>query len=154
MGLEHHRHRLGASRFLGGIEGARAAGLRVAVATVLTRSSYRHLAELAEAVVNPVFHEPRLYVQRLVHWVGENLGTPIAPDGSPIPPDAEMVLVMFDLMTDCEAFGKIVLRYQSLLCSLAYSSVGDLSQSEDIAQEAFVEACGSDDGERVEESFL
>ena len=24
--------------------------------------------------VNPVFHEPRLFLQRLVHWVGENLG--------------------------------------------------------------------------------
>ena len=25
--------------------------------------------------VNPVFHEPRLFVNRLLHWVGENLGT-------------------------------------------------------------------------------
>ncbi len=24
--------------------------------------------------VNPVFHEPRLFLQRLVHWVGENVG--------------------------------------------------------------------------------
>jgi RNA polymerase sigma factor (sigma-70 family) len=47
---------------------------------------------------------------------------------------------MASLAGDRQAFGKIVLRYQGLLCSLAYSSVGDLSQSEDIAQEAFVEA--------------
>lgn len=39
-----------------------------------------------------------------------------------------------------DAFGVIVTRYQSLLCSLAYSAVGDFKQSEDIAQEAFVEA--------------
>jgi len=24
--------------------------------------------------VNPVFHEPKLFLQRLIHWVGENLG--------------------------------------------------------------------------------
>jgi len=26
------------------------------------------------AAINPVLHEPRLFLQRLVHWVGENLG--------------------------------------------------------------------------------
>ncbi|MDA7633349.1 sigma-70 family RNA polymerase sigma factor [bacterium] len=41
---------------------------------------------------------------------------------------------------DRQAFGKIVTRYQRLLCSLAYSSLGSLSESEDVAQEAFVEA--------------
>jgi len=49
-------------------------------------------------------------------------------------------LVITSLGGDQEAFGEIVKRYQSLLCSLAYSSVGDLKYSEDIAQEAFVEA--------------
>ena len=24
--------------------------------------------------INPVFHEPKLFIQRLIHWVGENLG--------------------------------------------------------------------------------
>lgn len=52
--------------------------------------------------------------------------------------DAE--LVMASLGGDREAFGQIVERYQRLLCSLAYSAVGNLSESEDIAQEAFVTA--------------
>jgi RNA polymerase sigma factor (sigma-70 family) len=49
-------------------------------------------------------------------------------------------LVMLSLGGDREAFCEIVSRYQNLLCSLAYSSVGDIKYSEDISQEAFVEA--------------
>src|SRR5580692_9525899 len=50
-----------------------------------------------------------------------------------------------DLVTQClagnrDAFGGIVARYQSLVCSLAYSATGSLSQSEDLAQETFVTA--------------
>lgn len=50
-----------------------------------------------------------------------------------------------DLVTAClggdrNAFGRIVERYQRLLCSLAYSATGRLSESEDVAQETFVEA--------------
>lgn len=52
--------------------------------------------------------------------------------------DAE--LVASSLAGDREAFGLIVGRYQRLLCSLAYSATGSLSQSEDLAQEAFVDA--------------
>jgi RNA polymerase sigma factor (sigma-70 family) len=37
-----------------------------------------------------------------------------------------------------EAFGQIVARYQSLVCSLAYSATGSLSRSEDLAQETFL----------------
>ena len=37
-----------------------------------------------------------------------------------------------------EAFGQIVARYQTLVCSLAYSGTGSLSQSEDLAQETFL----------------
>src|SRR5690242_21733085 len=39
-----------------------------------------------------------------------------------------------------DAFGRIVSRYQTLLCSLAYSATGSLSQSEDLTQETFVTA--------------
>src|ERR1039458_2825173 len=39
-----------------------------------------------------------------------------------------------------DAFGRIVERYQSLICSVAYSATGSLSQSEDLAQETFVTA--------------
>lgn len=41
---------------------------------------------------------------------------------------------------DRDAFGRIVERYQSLICSLAYSACGNLSRSEDLAQETFVAA--------------
>lgn len=39
-----------------------------------------------------------------------------------------------------DAFGEIVARYQSLICSLAYSATGSVAQSEDLAQETFVAA--------------
>lgn len=39
---------------------------------------------------------------------------------------------------DRDAFGIIVERYQSLICSLAYSACGNLARSEDLAQETFV----------------
>jgi RNA polymerase sigma factor (sigma-70 family) len=39
-----------------------------------------------------------------------------------------------------EAFGWIVARYQSLICALNYSATGNLSQSEDLAQETFITA--------------
>lgn len=41
---------------------------------------------------------------------------------------------------DREAFGRIVERYQILICSLAYSKCGNLAQSEDLAQETFLAA--------------
>ncbi len=41
---------------------------------------------------------------------------------------------------DRDAFGRIVERYRSLICSLAYSACGNLSRSEDLAQETFVAA--------------
>src|SRR5436309_8510005 len=49
-------------------------------------------------------------------------------------------LVTQSLAGNRDAFGWIVARYQSLLCSLAYSATGCLSQSEDLAQETFVTA--------------
>ena len=39
-----------------------------------------------------------------------------------------------------EAFGKIVERYQALICSLAFSGCGSLATSEDLAQETFIAA--------------
>lgn len=52
--------------------------------------------------------------------------------------DAE--LVNASLTGNRDAFGQIVARYQSLVCSLAYTATGSLSQSEDLAQETFVTA--------------
>lgn len=54
------------------------------------------------------------------------------------PEDAE--LVAQSLAGNREAFGQIVARYQALVCSLAYSATGSLTQSEDLAQETFVSA--------------
>ena len=39
-----------------------------------------------------------------------------------------------------EAFGSIVERYQSLICGITYSATGDLSKSEELAQETFIRA--------------
>src|SRR2546422_6767128 len=41
---------------------------------------------------------------------------------------------------DREAFGRIVERYQGLVCALAYNACGDISRSEDLAQETFLAA--------------
>ena len=49
-------------------------------------------------------------------------------------------LVSATLAGERDAFGQIVARYQSLICSLAYSATGSLGQSEDLAQETFVTA--------------
>src|ERR1044071_5562476 len=49
-------------------------------------------------------------------------------------------LVAASLSGDRQAFGQIVERYQSLVCSLTYSATGSLSQSEDLAQETFLAA--------------
>jgi RNA polymerase sigma factor (sigma-70 family) len=59
---------------------------------------------------------------------------------TPIIDSSDAALVMASLGGDRAAFCQIVTRYQNLLCSLAYSAVGDLKHSEDIAQEAFIEA--------------
>ena len=52
--------------------------------------------------------------------------------------DAE--LVAFTLAGNPESFAQIVTRYQSLVCALTYSACGDLSRSEDLAQETFLRA--------------
>ena len=52
--------------------------------------------------------------------------------------DAE--LVAQSLAGDRQAFGRIVARYQSLVCALAYSATGSRSHSEDLAQETFFTA--------------
>ncbi len=49
-------------------------------------------------------------------------------------------LVAATLAGDRQAYGRIVERYQRLLCSLAFSASGSVAQSEDLAQETFVEA--------------
>ncbi|MGZ8940047.1 MAG: RNA polymerase sigma factor, partial [Limisphaerales bacterium] len=53
---------------------------------------------------------------------------------------ADEQLWRLSLKGDREAFGRIVGRYQALICSLAYSGCGSLQESEDLAQEVFVTA--------------
>ncbi len=55
-------------------------------------------------------------------------------------PVSEVELLELTVQGDREAFGTLVRRYQSLVCSLAYSIVGDVARSEDVAQETFVAA--------------
>jgi RNA polymerase sigma factor (sigma-70 family) len=60
----------------------------------------------------------------------------IAPVAEPTDAD----LVARSLKGDSSAFSLIVVRHQSLVCALAYSTVGNLAESEDLAQETFVTA--------------
>ena len=39
-----------------------------------------------------------------------------------------------------DAFGLLVTRYQDVVCAVSYSSTGDWSLSEDVAQDTFVAA--------------
>jgi DNA-directed RNA polymerase specialized sigma24 family protein len=52
--------------------------------------------------------------------------------------ETDASLVFESLKGSREAFGHIVARYQTLLCSLAYSATGSFSQSQDLSQETFV----------------
>jgi RNA polymerase sigma factor (sigma-70 family) len=47
-------------------------------------------------------------------------------------------LAELGLNGDRDAFGRLVARYQSAVCAMAYSACGDISRSEDLAQEAFI----------------
>ncbi len=49
-------------------------------------------------------------------------------------------LVKLGLEGNGDAFGRLVARYQSPLCALAYSACGNLAHSEDLAQETFIVA--------------
>src|SRR5215831_3096603 len=58
----------------------------------------------------------------------------------PGPISNDALLVTESLSGNRDAFGQIVSRYQSLICSLAYSATGSLGESEDLAQETFITA--------------
>jgi len=50
--------------------------------------------------------------------------------------DVDLVADSMDGSRD--AFRRIVERYQTLICSLAYSAAGNISRSEDMGQETFI----------------
>jgi RNA polymerase sigma factor (sigma-70 family) len=52
----------------------------------------------------------------------------------------DVALVSESLAGNRSSFERIVTRYQTLICSLAYSATGSIPQSEDLAQETFVTA--------------
>jgi RNA polymerase sigma factor (sigma-70 family) len=54
--------------------------------------------------------------------------------------DSDAQLVEWSLTGDRDAFGRIVERYQSLVCSITYGATGSLAWSEDLAQETFITA--------------
>ena len=58
----------------------------------------------------------------------------------PAAAESDAQLVARTLKGNREAFRQIVERHQNLICSLAYSALGNLAQSEDLAQETFVAA--------------
>jgi RNA polymerase sigma factor (sigma-70 family) len=60
------------------------------------------------------------------------------PLAATAPSDSD--LVQRCLTDGAAAFSEIVARYQTLICSLAYNATGNLSRSEDLAQEVFVTA--------------
>jgi len=64
----------------------------------------------------------------------------ITNDMISVPASTDAKLVTLTLAGDRDAFSQIVSRYQSLICSLAYSATGSLGQSEDLAQETFITA--------------
>jgi RNA polymerase sigma factor (sigma-70 family) len=64
----------------------------------------------------------------------------IAPIAIPTTNHNDAELVEQSLAGDRQAFGRIVARYQSLVCALAYSATGSRSHSEDLAQETFLTA--------------
>jgi RNA polymerase sigma factor (sigma-70 family) len=54
--------------------------------------------------------------------------------------DNDAELVSRSLAGDRGSFDRIVVRYQTLICSLAYNALGDIGQSEDVSQETFITA--------------
>jgi RNA polymerase sigma factor (sigma-70 family) len=54
--------------------------------------------------------------------------------------DTDEQLVEWSRTGDREAFGRIVERYQALVCSITYGATGSLGWSEDLAQETFLTA--------------
>src|ERR1017187_8984333 len=58
----------------------------------------------------------------------------------PVTANNDAELVSGTLAGNRDAFSQIVTRYQSLICSLAYSATGSFGQSEDLAQETFITA--------------
>jgi len=49
-------------------------------------------------------------------------------------------LLQASLAGSTDAFGAIVQRYQTLVCAIAYSATGDIGRSEELAQQAFINA--------------
>src|SRR5579862_4197787 len=74
-------------------------------------------------------HPPRFFCHRYVDMISSAMTEH---------PDIKLVFAI--RAGDRNAFGKIIERYQSLVCSVAYSATGNLSLSEDVAQETFVAA--------------
>jgi RNA polymerase sigma factor (sigma-70 family) len=68
------------------------------------------------------------------------LGDMIITETTPMKEYTDAELVSRSVAGDRDAFSRIVSRYQILICSLAYNRLGNLGQSEDVAQETFITA--------------
>lgn len=69
---------------------------------------------------------------------GDLLGEMINSDTIEVMEGSDTNLVAESLSGNRDAFGQIVARYQTLLCSLAYNATGSVTQSQDLAQDTFV----------------
>src|SRR5438477_1763835 len=69
------------------------------------------------------------------------------------PAESDSELVAASRQGNREAFGQIVRKYQGLISGLIYSACGDLSTSEDVAQETFLAAWKSLSGLREPEKL-
>ncbi len=54
--------------------------------------------------------------------------------------EGEAELLKASMAGNSEAFGRIVERYQSLICAITYSATGDFHRSRELAQETFLRA--------------
>jgi hypothetical protein len=52
----------------------------------------------------------------------------------------ELDLVEASRAGNRQSFGELVRRHQNLVCAMAFSGLGDVAQSEDVAQEVFIAA--------------
>jgi len=95
---------------------------------VIGRTISRFFADIFSQIVS----------QRGLFW--HSFGTMMFSEKMGPPEHADAELVAQAQRGDRDAFGRIVARYQALICALAYNATGSVAQSEDLAQESFVVA--------------
>jgi RNA polymerase sigma factor (sigma-70 family) len=78
------------------------------------------------------------FTRQATTWV--NMKTNVEVELEKLEIQSDTSLVELSLAGDHDAFGRIVSRYQSSICALAYCACGNVGRSEEIAQEIFITA--------------